>query len=212
MSGVHSLARWGGVMFIGAGALMTGSVLLKGIAWFSAASPPEGMVLLLAVPGLLATLGGLLGLYPILADASPWMSRAGLVSTGIAGIGLVVTVAWSLSGELLAAVTGGYIPVTPPEVAFLSLVAALAVAGGLFGVGSVRAAGPWRRLGLFLLGYAATYGALLAAGVALGTAPDWLYFIIYGAQPVLLLATGVHLRQLPVSVDRELPADTTVAG
>lgn len=212
MRGTNSLARWSGLLFVVAGGLLSCSVLMKGIDWFTVASPPEGAILVVAVPGLFAALGGLFGLYPRLAGWSPWLSLAGAVSTAFSGVGLLVTVVWSLSGGLLSTVTAGVIPATPPEVVFISLVAALAVAVALFGGASVRAAGPWRRIGGFLLGYAATYIALIVVGATLATVPDWLYFAIYGAQPVMLLATGISLRRTPVATASELPRDDAVTG
>lgn len=168
--------------------------------------------MLFAVPGLLATLGGLLGLYPRLADRSPRLARAGGIATVVAGGGLLVTVAWSVGGDVLSAAMQGDVPASPPEIVFVSLIAALALAAALFGVAGLRAGGPWRRVGRFLLGYAATYVALVAAGIALTAVPNWLYFAIYGGQPVALLVTGSALRRGLTPTDHDLPTDETVTG
>jgi hypothetical protein len=212
MVGMTSLARRSGAAFLVAGGLLLGSTTLKGIGWFTTASPPAGLVMLFAVPGLLVTFAGLLGLYPRLADRSPRLSRAGLAATIIGGTGLLVTVAWGVVGGALRAVFGEALPATPPEALFVALVATIALAAGLFGVAGLRTRVPSRRVGLLLLGYAATYVALVVAGIALATVPDWLYLGIYGAQPVVLVTTGYHLRRASVPTDRELPASGPVAG
>lgn len=212
MMGLHSLSRRSGATFLVAGGLLLGSTALKGMGWFTAASPPAGLVMVFAVPGLLVTFAGLLGLYPRLADRSPRLSHAGLAATAVGGTGLLVTIAWGMGGGALRAVLGEAVPATPPEAVFVVLVATIALAAGLFGVAGLRTRVPSRRVGLLLLGYAATYVALVVAGVALATVPDWLYLGIYGAQPVLLLTTGYHLRRVPAPTDRELPASEPVAG
>lgn len=212
MVGSKWLARRSSVAFLVAGGLLLGSTTLKGIGWFTAASPPTRLVVLFAVPGLFATFAGLFGLYPRLTSRSPRLSNAGGLATAVAGTGLLVTAGWSTGGDALRAALGGWVPATPPVAVFLALVATVALAAALFGTAAVRTRTPSQRVGHLLLGYAATYVALVVVGVMLTTVPDWLYLAIYGAQPAVLLATGRELWRTPAAADRDLPAEDGVAG
>lgn len=188
------LERRRATAFLVAGGLLVASPGTKALALFADVTPPAWLVVLLVFPGLLASLAGLLGLYPGLADRVPRLALAGGGVVAISGVGLTMTFGWLLAASVLPAVAGIAIA-PPPGVVFPSLVSLLATAFVVFGVASVGAGVPSRSVGLLLLGFAVPWVVLLAVTPVYGTAiPGWLALSVYGVLPVVLLVTGYRLR------------------
>lgn len=202
----HGVERFRGPAFLVAGSALLGSTALKALGWFTPVSPPALLVVLFAFPGLVAAFVGLAGLYPTLAERRPRAAVVGGLALVVSGIGLLVVFGWGTAALLLS------IP-SPPDFAFVTLVATLALVSGLFGVACLRSGDPFRTVGLSLLGFAGTWAGLVIVGITLGAGtPAWLYFLIYGSQPLLLLSAGRALEGDRIPTGTERAAGDAIAG
>jgi len=68
------MERWRALAFVIAGLLLLASPATKALALFVGVSLPTWLVVSLVFPGLLASMVGLLGLYPTLARQVPQMT------------------------------------------------------------------------------------------------------------------------------------------
>lgn len=180
--------------FLAAGVLLLASPTHVVLELFMDVPLPSWLVALFVLPGLIATLVGLVGLYPRIADCAPRVALAAGVVTIVAGMILVVLLGWILGGSVLMTVPGVGVGM-PPGILFLSLAMTLTLAFVLFGSASLRFAVPSRAVGLLLLSFALPWIVSLAATSVYGsTFPDWLTMAIYGPIPFVMLGTGYALR------------------
>lgn len=205
-----ALERRSAEAFLLAGVLLLASPAHVGLELFINVPLPSWMVASVILPGLIATLVGLVGLYPRIADRAPRMASVGGLFTGLAGTTLVVLLGWILGGSVLTAASGIAIG-SPPDVAFLVLAVTMTLAFVSFGTASLRVAVPSRPVGALLLSFALPWIGSLAATAVYGSAfPRWLTLAIYGPIPVVMLATGYGLRIESVPTAREsFTVDTT---
>ncbi len=143
----------------------------------------------------IATFGGLLGLYPGLADRSRWLARAGAVATaiGVAGFTVIGAVAFAFYAGLLGGTFESYLPVFLP----LVLVGCL-LPFPAFSAASLHSGVHSRTVGLLLL--APTVIFLVNF---LTPNPSTVVLAITGALAVVHFAIGFLLRAERVATDRE---------
>lgn len=197
------LDHWRAEAFLAAGVLLLASPTHIALELFIGVPLPSWLVALFVLPGLIATLVGLLGLYPRIADRAPWIAIVGGVITAMAGSILFVLFGWIVGGSLLTAVSGMAVSM-PPETAFQSLALTLTLAFLLFGVANLWYAIPSRNVGFLLVSFSLPWVSSLAATSIYGAVlPDWLTIGIYGPIPFLMLATGYVLRMESTPTGRD---------
>lgn len=206
------LERWHPQALLLAGWVLLASPVTKGIALFADVSTPVWLLVLLVFPGLLAALAGLLGIAPALAEDAPRLAVAGGVATLAAFCGVAVLFAWTFASSVAPSLPG--LAVTaPPESVFQAVIATIVTGSVLVGLASLRAGVHSRLTGLLLLGFAAPWVSILAAGAVLGgDLPGWLALPLYGAIPLLLVATGYTLRGTAPATDTDAPSRTPSAS
>lgn len=191
----HELAvpRWSPALFLFAGVLLVGYAALNGIA---AATEAAYTTVEDAVGPAGFALGfvGALGLYPVVADRSPILARAGAVCLGL---GLVGFSAITMNGLAMIA---GVESVVPSSGLLLLVVAGMVPGYLLFGVASHRTDADSQTVGLLLLGPAAVFTAMLFQplvyewfGVFSETTMAWSNFAISAGQAATHLAIGYTL-------------------
>lgn len=192
------LNHWRAEAFLAAGVLLLASPTHIALELFIGVPVPAWLIALFVFPGLIATLVGLFGLYPLLADRAPRLTTVAGVSTAMAGLILSVLLGWIVGGSLLTAVSGMAVRM-PPAIAFQSLSITLSLAFLLFGIAILWYAIPSRGVGILLVSFSLPWVSSLVATSIYGSAfPDWLAIVIYGPIPFLMLATGYLLRmELP---------------
>lgn len=183
------------------GALLTASLLVPvGLTALSEWAWASGI--LLVGLGVMAVVGGLLGLYPRAKAESPGLATVGVLSTAIAGLaalGLLAMGGIALVGVGLMGVELG----TPMG---LFSIVALSMAGGFaagflaFGIQAWRSRRPPRAAGLFLLLgggllLVPIVGELARRGVGIGP-PAWLLLPVLAAVSMDTLAVGLSFRQV----------------
>lgn len=198
--------------FLVAGVLLLASPTHVGLELFLDVPLPSWLVALFVLPGLFATLVGLAGLYPRIADRAPRLGLVGGVITVVAGAILLILLGWVLGNSLLTAVSGLALG-TPPGAVFMLLSVSLTLAFVLFGIASMRFAVPSRSVGFLLLSFALPWVTGLSATAVYGpTFPAWLTAVIYGPIPFVLLATGYMLRLNTAPTTREDAVADMMAG
>lgn len=204
------MERWRALAFVIAGLLLLASPATKALALFVGVSLPTWLVVSLVFPGLLASMVGLLGLYPTLARQVPRLSLAGGVVATIAGSATAVTFGWMLAASVPAL---GVVATPPPGPVFLSLMVSIALGFALFGVASLRTTVISRSVGLLLLGFAVPWIVIFAVTPVYGSdLPGWLALALYGVMPPVLLATGHVLRDDSVSTESDELSRRTAAS
>ena len=198
-----TLERWRPTAFFLAGTLLLASPVHIVLEVFMDIPLPSWLVGLFILPGLMATLVGLLGLYPLLVNRAPILALVGGVVAGITGTILTVMFGWLLGGALLSAVSGIVVG-RPPAVLFMLLAPTMTLGFVLYGIATLRSPNLPRSFGVLLLSFAAPWFVVLAATLVYGSSfPGWLTLAIYGPIPFIMLATGYTLQTEPVPTGRE---------
>ena len=148
---LESLEQRNAAVFVIAGVLFVGFVIVSAISgftemtsiWLGVAEVGTGL------GGLVASITGVLGLYPQLNDRVPRLSGAALLAFVLAVVGLVGTVVWLVGGVGLENAPEA-VPVALTALASLSI---LLIAAGflLFAVACLRTNTPSRRVGYLLV-------------------------------------------------------------
>lgn len=197
------LGHWRAEAFLAAGVLLLASPTHIALELFVGIPLPTWLVALFVLPGLMATLLGLFGLYPLIADRAPVLANVAGGISALAGLILSVLLGWIVGGSLLMAVSGKAIRM-PPGTAFQSLAITLSLAFLLFGLAVFWYTIPSRKVGLLLASFSLPWIMVLAATSIFGSAfPDWLTIAIYGPIPFLMLGTGYMLRMESPAAGRE---------
>ena len=208
----RTLSQWRAKAFLTAGGLFLASPAAKGLILVTGGPLPELVVALFVFTGLLAALGGLLGFYPELTDQIPYHALAGVVTTVLAAGVTVGVFGWLMATRVLGAMSYPASPGSPPELAFVSLVVAMAVGFAVVGTACLRVSVPSRSVGALLLALAVPWVVIFGAGAVYGSNfPAWLSLSTYGAIPVGLLATGHVLRKHVSVVERGTSAPDVTA-
>lgn len=166
------LGRWSTRAFVASGVLWFGDTALLGLELLDIYA--HGMLNGVLISGaLLAMMVGLLGFYPRLSDRAPRLALGSAVLSGVALVGLVVTLSW-----LVAAIVSPSIS-TPPG-AFLYVPLLALAFGGVVGLWTDV---PSRTVGILLLAF---LGVLLGATAVTG----WLQFGLAGLLGLVALTIG----------------------
>lgn len=209
---LRTLERWSAEAFLLAGVLLLASPAHIVLELFVNIPLPSWLVASFIMPGLIATLVGLGGLYPQIAERASWMATLGGLFTTLAGATIVVLLGWILADSVLTTASG-MAPGSPPDTAFPILAVSMMLAFVLFGTASLRVTVPSRLVGALLLSFALPWIVSLVATTVYGHAlPRWLTLAIYTPIPVVILATGYTLRTESLSVARENSAIDTTLG
>lgn len=188
------LERWSPTLFLLAGGILTVYAAINGMNAFTEMTlNPTGNGL-----GFLFGFLGLLGLYPSLADRSPWLARVGAAGAVLGAVAFSVFTVNTLA-ELLGLVSGD-----PPA---WSLFVVLATTGFVlgylsFGVASLRSGVHPRTVGLVLL-MPATVIIVMFAHMVAGYESPATVFVISSGQAMGHLAIGGSLQTKSSSTDRE---------
>lgn len=208
-----TLNRWRGKAFLAAGGLFLVSPFAKALILITDIPLPELAIALLAFSGLLASLCGLLGLYPDLSEQAPRHALAGGLATVIAAGVTIGVFVWLIVHQILTATSYFATPGSPPRLAFVSLVVAMALGFTVVGTASVRVAVPSRTVGGLLVALAIPWVVVLSAGAVYGPEiPVWISLSTYGAIPVGLLATGFVVWRNASMTGHEIPSPDATAN
>lgn len=174
-------------LFLVAGGLLAVFAALWGVEAFTQRAAPQDIF---GPAGLAVAFLGLLGLYPSIADRSPWLARVGAVTATIGVVGATVTSGWYVG------VAGGVFPTEPP--AYIAAFAIGILVGGFlafpsFGAATLRSDAHSRTLGLLLLAPPVILGTMTVA-VAVTGGPAIVGFIAGSAQAIAHLSIGYALR------------------
>lgn len=148
---------------------------------------------------------GLLGLYPALADRTPRLARAGAIFVVVGLVGAVV-LAVSAGSQLT-----GIIEARPAwDIAFnLPLLLGVVLGFLTFSIASLRTDAYSRPVGLFLLGPAVMFGAIIVGSGLLGDGfPHFVHVGHSSAEALLHLTVGYLLLIEDVPTSRAEPAPT----
>lgn len=148
---------------------------------------------------------GLLGLYPGLADRSPWLARAGAGFAVLGAVGFTLTFVLGIA-ELVEI----FLPAWVEAVQLLNI-GGIILGFLLIGVASLRTDAHKRSLGVLLLAPAVVFAVNLARVAVLGAwKPAWAPLLLGSLQALAMLAIGYSLRAESVpSGHTERPTDTT---
>lgn len=195
------LETWDARAFFGGGVMFVVAAALNVFALVTGAERVSLMVgEAFIAAGWFGGLVGLLGVYPVLADRSRWLTRAGAV---FAVIGAVTTVVLAV-GSLVAFVQSGGVGDLPVPFVFLfpGLVLGSLLAFVSFGVASLRSDVHSRTVGVLLLVPALVFFTnffVLPVVGGTGPAPPETIFGVTSALALAMLAIGYVLRTGDVS-------------
>lgn len=189
-------------MFLIGGCLMMGHAGVLGVRAFSdLTTPPD----LFAPVGHLVALVGLVGLYPLLVDRWPWMTR-----TAVA-VAVVAIVSWGVmtASRLLTVVGAGGSDMLPGAVVGLMFVSTVLTYFS-FGVVITRVSAVAWRVGLLALTVAALLVGVLVASVVIGVAALEGFVVAVGLS-LTMVSMGYTLRTRATGTGQaKLPGDMTV--
>ncbi|WP_436923014.1 hypothetical protein [Halosimplex amylolyticum] len=199
----RSIERWSPTLFLLAGALLVAHAAAWWLRLVTDASAPSGVF---AAAGHLVGTVALAALYPALADRTPRLARAAVVSAAVPAAGW-----FAITTELIAETVGMSSPRGPPvpPAFYVAVLASTVAAYVLFTVAGRRARLGPRTLVLLLLAPAALLVARVGAA-AVDAASDAAGFAIGAGLGLSLLALGFALRRV-ASTDRG-PAARGTAG
>lgn len=199
---LESHRSWGSTLFLAAGGMFIVAAAVVGVGMLTDAAVQQtaGVV---APAAFAIGFAALFGLYPVLADRSPWLARAVAVLITVGAVGHVALAAANL-GQLV-----GVVQDRPAWVGPLNLTRFFALAGFLvFGVASLRSDADVRTLGVLLILLPVI--DVVGFGSLASGAPEWLLPVFIGAQALVLLAIGYSIRTEDGSTERaELSAEAT---
>lgn len=204
MSRWQSLERWSPKAFLVAGAFLTVFAALVALEVFGGVNAPQALV---AIPGLVAGIVGLFGLYSSLAEEESRLALGGVVALSIAVVGLVALLLWVASLTVMYGIDS----VKPPAPVILSTILVTILGYALLGIASVRHAVPSRTVGLLVLVPPGTLVLMVSTNILSGgNPPEWTAFVFSGLQALAHLSIGYVLWTDRLAADSaESPAETT---
>lgn len=205
--------QWSCKAFLFAGILLVGAPSHLVLDHFTSVSTPAWLIAPVVLTGLMSSLVGLLTFYPRLSDRTVWLNIAGAVNVVIAGVGTIGILGWALAASILPIVSEVSISTVPPAPVFLVVMMTMALAFVLSGIASLLTVDLSKIVGLLMLSFAVPWIVVVAATLMFGSeVPTWLSFPVYGAMPLILLATSHVLRRHPHSEEFEEPSGDIAAG
>lgn len=188
--------RWGPAAFIVGGAGILGTTVVGSLDIVGVVPTTPRLAMGPLLFGLWFVFGGLIGLYPRVADQSPRLSTGGLWTSGVAWVAWTVTLSASilvdLTSERTLADPGSW---GPPLLAGAFVLAVLSFL--VYGIASTRSGVPSRTVGfLLLIPVAALLGqaVLLVSKIVTGEVVAVLQLGFGAVTAVVLFAVGYLLR------------------
>lgn len=211
----ESLEQRSEILFLIAGGLLVGYATLNGLAVFTDVAYPA-VEDVLGPAGFVVGFLGLLGVYRVFVDRTPWLARIGTVFAicGVAGFAAITVLSF---GQLTGLVSGEP-PVWFPVVL---LIGAIGMILGFTscGVASLRTGVYSRRVGILLVAPATIFALMLSQaalfaqfGLFSETTMQLSAFLISSGQAVVHLSIGYSLRLGGASTDRTVPASDVTIG
>lgn len=187
--------RSDGLFFVAGGLLVVFASLL-GLQSFTGTSVPEDVF---GPSGFAVAFVGLLGLYPVLVEETPWSARAGAFFAAVGTVGAAVTAGGSLGAAL------GVLPDEPP--AWVGIFMVAMVVGMLpgfvtFAVATLRSSVYPRALGLLLLAPPVVFAVMLSGTLHAVVDDALANFFLSSGQALSHLAIAVTLRARGITGDR----------
>lgn len=200
-----SIERWYSTAFLVGGGLLVGRTAMSAIhAFTDLTTPPDVFV----TTGHLVALVGLIGLYPLIADRMPILSRAaGVVATVALVSWAVMTVTRLLELAGIVSSLGEALPAA----FFIVVLASTILTYVAFGIAILRVDDSSRSVGLLVLAPGVLTVALVIDSVLAGvTALDGA--VIGGGLALSMLALGYTLRTWDYPTDYAAPAGEVPTG
>ena len=199
--GLKSIEGRTGTLFLIAGGLFIVFAALHGVEAFLDRSAPKDIF---GPAGFAFAFVGMLGLYPTLADRTPWLTRFGTIFAAIGLIASAVTSAWHIGIWVVPAATPTFVTVLP-----FGMVLGQFLGYIPFGLASLRADVHPRTIGLLLIAVPAILAVMIVT-VATGYATSWSAVILGSAQAVVHVAIGNSLQTEGIPSERaELSGELT---
>lgn len=186
--------QYGSAAFIAAGSLMLMQVLAVGLRRFGFASLSELWAALPAIAAIIASIVGLIALYPRFNGRARRLALAGVGAAVVAGVTLCAAAAW-LAGSVM--LNGGGVP-QPLPAGLLGAIAGFLIAYVLgfvlYAAAGLRSEG-MQRIGWLLLVPVASWSVILGAAVTTNL-NDALKLDLYtnAVIAVAFIAIGGHLK------------------
>lgn len=204
-----SLEQWRSTLFLIAGGLLAIMATLFGVDVFMNTDTQVARNFF-GPAGMTFAFFGMLGLYPALANRTPWLTRAAALFTVI---GIVAT---SVSSVVAGSQLVGILDAQPAWVGPIELPFLIGIVLGFitFGVAVLRTDAYSRTVGLLLLVPGILFPVVLGTVIAMaeGGFPYVIHVFHNGADALALLAVGYLLRPKDVPTGRAEPSPDTTGG
>lgn len=200
--GLKSIEGRTGTLFLIAGGLFVVFAALHGVEAFMNWSAPKDIF---GPAGFAFAFVGMLGLYPNLADQSPWLTRFGAVFATIGMIASAITSVWHIGIWVVPAATPTFVTALP-----FGMVLGQFLGYIPFGLASLRADVHPRTFGLLLIAVPSLLAVMIVT-VATGYATSGSAVILGSAQAIVHLAIGNSLRTEGIPSDRPEPSGEMTA-
>jgi hypothetical protein len=185
--GLSSLERRSPTLILAGGGLLVGHAVVRGLRAFTDVStPPDAF----GPAGYLLVFLGLLGLYPALADRSPWLARAAALLAVVPALDYALILLFGF-GEL-AGISSRLLDVVPGSVFLPIHQGSMVLAYGLAGLGVLRTDAYPQHVGVLLLAFPVLMFALMA-GTTIVSNSAALSFVGGCATALLHVAIGTSL-------------------
>jgi hypothetical protein len=170
----QTLERWSPRPFVLAGLLWAGDVIVNLYEIVADAALPGVVFGLFILGAFLANLVGALGYRDSIADTRPWLAQACALLAGLAGLLVLVNLAWLALAPALGLPTTPGTARIPPQVLGLLTLLAVTLSVVSFGIASVIADPPSSLVGGLLLGIVAVLVIrVLISVVQISGLPSW---------------------------------------
>lgn len=177
------------ILFLISGTVLVGFAVSVAIIGMLDGSAPRNVF---AGVGFTLAFLGLLGLYPGIADRSPWLVGAGAVFAALGAVGFALTFVLAITEFV-----GIDLPAWVSAIQLLNIIG-LVLGFLTFGVASLRTEAHSLGFGLLLLVPAVTFAVnFIRIGVLGPWTPSWAPFLLGSMQALAMLAIGYVLRTKP---------------
>lgn len=196
--------RSAGLFFVAGGLLVVFASLLGLQALTSTVAPED----VFGPSGFAIAFVGLIGLYPVVVEETPWSARAGAFCAVVGAVGAAVTAGGSLGAVL------GVLPEEPPAwvgAFMIAMVVGMVPGFVAFAAATLRTSVYPRRLGLLLLAPPVIFVVMLSGTLHAVVNDALANFFLGSGQALSHLAIGVTLRARGITGDRRETAGEPAA-
>lgn len=202
----RSLERHRQTLFLAAGGLLVGHAALRGLRAFTdVPTPMDGF----GPAGYLVALVGLYGLYPALAEESPWLARAGALLAIMPVLDYALILAWGFAE--MAGLVPHLFELLPGAVFFPVHQLSMLLTYVCFGAAALRAGDQPRRIGVLLLVPPVLILALIA-GVAVVQNAAAVGFVVGCGMVLAHLGIGYSLGPVQTPTGHDAPTGDRTTG